>query len=85
MTDVERRLSRPMSKNLPKLDPRTVEDPALLAGGTEQDQPSQKRRVAAKRAPGGPEDLIDGADRLFPVRRLAANGLEAWAQVLARL
>jgi bifunctional non-homologous end joining protein LigD len=29
------------------------------------------------------EELVAGAERIFPVRRLAANGLEAWAQVLA--
>lgn len=29
------------------------------------------------------EDLVAGSERVFPVRRLAANGLEAWEQVLA--
>jgi ATP-dependent DNA ligase len=29
------------------------------------------------------EDLVAGSELIFPVRRLAANGLEAWAQVLA--
>jgi bifunctional non-homologous end joining protein LigD len=29
------------------------------------------------------EDLVAGGERIFPVRRLAPNGLEAWKQVLA--
>jgi ATP-dependent DNA ligase len=28
------------------------------------------------------EDLVAGAERIFPVRRLTSNGLVAWAQVL---
>jgi bifunctional non-homologous end joining protein LigD len=28
------------------------------------------------------EDVVAGSDRVFPVRRLADNGLNAWAQVL---
>ena len=28
------------------------------------------------------EDPVAGRDRLFPVRRLAADGVEAWRQVL---
>jgi len=28
------------------------------------------------------EELVADSERLFPVRRLAANGLEAWEQVL---
>jgi ATP dependent DNA ligase domain len=30
------------------------------------------------------EDVVEGSERVFPVRRLATNGLEAWAQVLER-
>ena len=30
------------------------------------------------------EELIDGQQLVLPARRLAADGLEAWAQVLAR-
>jgi bifunctional non-homologous end joining protein LigD len=30
------------------------------------------------------EDLVDGQQLVLPARRLAANGLEAWAQVLER-
>ena len=30
------------------------------------------------------EELVDGQQFVLPARRLAANGLEAWAQVLAR-
>jgi hypothetical protein len=30
------------------------------------------------------KDIIDGQRLALPVRRLADNGLEAWAQVLAR-
>jgi bifunctional non-homologous end joining protein LigD len=30
------------------------------------------------------EELVAGGERIFPVRRLAPNGLEAWAQVLER-
>jgi ATP-dependent DNA ligase len=29
------------------------------------------------------QELVAGSERVFPVRRLAANGLEAWKQVLA--
>jgi ATP-dependent DNA ligase len=28
------------------------------------------------------ENVIDGADLVLPARRLAANGLDAWAQVV---
>jgi ATP-dependent DNA ligase len=28
------------------------------------------------------EDVINGADLVLPARRLAANGLDAWAQVV---
>jgi ATP-dependent DNA ligase len=30
------------------------------------------------------EDLVAGAEPVFPVRRLAPDGLEAWAQVVER-
>jgi bifunctional non-homologous end joining protein LigD len=30
------------------------------------------------------EDLVAGSDLVFPARRLAAHGLEAWSQVVAR-
>jgi ATP-dependent DNA ligase len=30
------------------------------------------------------EDLVAGRERIFPVRRLAANGMKAWAQVIER-
>jgi bifunctional non-homologous end joining protein LigD len=30
------------------------------------------------------EDTVAGSELVFPVRRLAANGLEAWAQVLEK-
>jgi bifunctional non-homologous end joining protein LigD len=30
------------------------------------------------------EDLVDGQQLVLPARRLAANGLEAWAQVIER-
>ena len=30
------------------------------------------------------EDVVGGSELLFPVRQLAVNGLEAWAQVLER-
>jgi bifunctional non-homologous end joining protein LigD len=30
------------------------------------------------------ELVVTGSERIFPVRRLAANGLEAWAQMLER-
>jgi bifunctional non-homologous end joining protein LigD len=32
----------------------------------------------------GLETIVDGADRVHAAQRLAANGLEAWAQVLER-
>jgi ATP-dependent DNA ligase len=30
------------------------------------------------------EDLVAGSELIFPVRRLAATGLDAWAQVIER-
>jgi hypothetical protein len=30
------------------------------------------------------KDVVAGSELVFPVRRLAADGLEAWAQVLER-
>jgi len=30
------------------------------------------------------EDVVAGRNLIFPVRRLAANGLEAWTQVIER-
>ncbi len=30
------------------------------------------------------EEVVAGSELLFPVRRLAADGLEAWAQVIER-
>jgi len=30
------------------------------------------------------KELVAGHERIFPVRRLAANGLEAWKQVVER-
>jgi ATP-dependent DNA ligase len=38
--------------------------------------------IESSRAP--LEEAVTGSHRPFPVRRLAANGLEAWAQVLER-
>jgi ATP-dependent DNA ligase len=41
------------------------------------DRPLHERRTQL-------EDLVAGGDLVFPVRRLAPNGLEAWAMVLER-
>jgi len=30
------------------------------------------------------DELVDGQELVLPARRLAANGFEAWAQVLER-
>ena len=43
----------------------------------------QPRQRDAKAATLIPEALLADADRVHPVRRLAPNGLDAWAQVLA--
>lgn len=40
-------------------------------------RPLRERRVLL-------EDLVAGGERVFAVRRLASNGLEAWGQVLER-
>jgi bifunctional non-homologous end joining protein LigD len=65
-------------------DPDAVATPPLLmafdvlycAGRDLTQRPLRKRRLRL-------EELVAGSERLFPVRRLAANGLEAWEQVLA--
>src|SRR5215475_8844721 len=64
-------------------DPEAVATPPLLmvfdmpyrAGGDLTKRPLRDRRARL-------EEVLAGVDRILPVRRLAPNGLEAWAQVL---
>jgi ATP-dependent DNA ligase len=42
------------------------------------------RRVALRVRRGWLEDIVYGQHLVLPARRLAPNGLEAWAEVLAR-
>jgi bifunctional non-homologous end joining protein LigD len=64
-------------------DPEAVATPPLFmafdvlyrAGRDLTKRPLRDRRVVL-------EELLAGPERVFPIRRLAANGLEAWAQVL---
>ena len=66
-------------------DPDAVATPPLLmafdlmyCGGRDlSHRPLRERRLRL-------ENLVAGSDRVFPVRRLAADGLEAWKQVLER-
>jgi bifunctional non-homologous end joining protein LigD len=51
-------------------------DTLYLGGRDISQKPLRERRVRL-------EDLLVDADRVHPVRRLASNGLDAWAQVLA--
>ena len=65
-------------------DPDAVATPPLLMvfdlmyrnGRDLSRYPLRERRIRL-------EELVAGADRILAVRRLAPNGLEAWAQVLA--
>lgn len=65
-------------------DPEAVATPPLLMvfdlcycnGRDLSRRPLGERRLRLK-------NLVDGSERVMPVRRLAPNGLEAWAQVLA--
>jgi bifunctional non-homologous end joining protein LigD len=52
-------------------------DALYLKGRDISQKPLRERRARL-------EGLLAGADRVHPVRRLAPNGLEAWAQVLER-
>lgn len=64
-------------------DPAAVATPPLLmvfdllyrAGRDLSRRPLRERRQRL-------EDVVAGAKRIFPVRRLADNGLKAWEQVL---
>lgn len=64
-------------------DPDEVATPPLLmvfdllyrSGRDQTKRPLRDRRARL-------EELVAGAGRIFPVRRLAPNGLVAWAQVL---
>jgi len=64
-------------------DPEGVATPPLLmvfdllyrAGHDQTKRPLRERRA-------GLEELVPGADRIFPVRRLTSNGLVAWGDVL---
>jgi bifunctional non-homologous end joining protein LigD len=66
-------------------DPDAVASPPLMIafdvlycdGCDVTQQPLRKRRLRL-------EDVVAGSERVFPVRRLAENGLEAWQQVLER-
>jgi ATP-dependent DNA ligase len=55
-----------------------MEFDCLYAGGKDlRGQPLYVRRNVV-------EDVLDGQDLVLPVRRLADDGLTAWAEVLAR-
>jgi bifunctional non-homologous end joining protein LigD len=64
-------------------DPDEVATPPLLmvfdllyrAGRDQTRRPLRERRARL-------EELVAGAERIFPVRRLTSNGLVAWAEVL---
>jgi len=66
-------------------DPATVATPPVLIafdvlyvkGRDVSQRPLRERRARL-------EDLLDGAHVVYPVRRLAADGLKAWAQVVER-
>jgi bifunctional non-homologous end joining protein LigD len=66
-------------------DPEAVATPPLLivfdmlyrSGRDLTQRPLRDRRARL-------EELLAGADRILPVRRLASNGLAAWAQVLEK-
>jgi bifunctional non-homologous end joining protein LigD len=66
-------------------DPGAIATPPLLmafdlmylAGRDVTERPLRERRLRL-------EELFAGSERVFPVRRLAANGLEAWNEVLER-
>jgi bifunctional non-homologous end joining protein LigD len=53
-----------------------VFDLLYRAGRDQTQRPLHERRRRL-------EKLVAGSERVFPVRRLAANGLEAWEQVRA--
>jgi bifunctional non-homologous end joining protein LigD len=64
-------------------DPAAVATPPILIAFRHHvPRPPGPRRAAAVRAADPLEDVITGADLVLPVRRLAANGLDAWAQVV---
>ena len=64
-------------------DPEGVATPPLLmvfdllyrAGRDQTQRPMRDRRARL-------EEVVAGAERIFPVRRLTSNGLVAWAEVL---
>jgi bifunctional non-homologous end joining protein LigD len=66
-------------------DPKAVSSPPVFMafdllfrnGRDVSARPLRDRRAT-------PEDVVAGSDLVFPVRRLASDGLEAWAQVVER-
>ena len=52
-----------------------VFDLLYRAGRDQTNRPLRERRARL-------EELVVGAERIFPVRRLTSNGLIAWAEVL---
>jgi bifunctional non-homologous end joining protein LigD len=65
-------------KDAPATPPLLMAFDCLCASGKDlRTRPLRVRRNVL-------EELIDGHDLVLPVRRLALDGLEAWAQVLAR-
>jgi ATP-dependent DNA ligase len=53
-----------------------VFDPLYRVGRDLSKRPLRERRARL-------EELVTGAERIFPVRRLTANGLVAWGEVLS--
>ncbi|HZN69203.1 MAG TPA: hypothetical protein VFB66_28250 [Tepidisphaeraceae bacterium] len=66
-------------------DPDAVASPPLFMGFDllyQQRRDLTGRPLRERRAP--LEDVVAGSDLVFPVRRLAPDGLKAWGQVVAR-
>jgi bifunctional non-homologous end joining protein LigD len=57
------------------LPSRTLVLDGEVAGGDQTKRPLRERRARL-------EEIVAGAERIFPVRRLTSNGLVAWGEVL---
>jgi hypothetical protein len=59
---------------------RNLPGPGSIARGDRRDLTARPLRDRRTRL----EDVVAGSELVFPVRRLAADGLEAWRQVIER-
>jgi ATP-dependent DNA ligase len=59
---------------------RNLPGPGSIARGDRRDLTARPLRDRGARL----EDVVAGSELVFPVRRLAADGLEAWKQVVER-